>query len=147
MNIKIATKEDKAEWLRLRLALWADVSEMLHNTEIDAMLFNPDRFRTYLAYTSPHECSGFLEASIHEIIDEGCVIKHVGYLEGWYVKPVYRRKGIGTKLIQTAEQWFLEQGLSEVVVDTDLDNAVSQKAYKALGYQEIDRFVLYKKVL
>ncbi len=27
---------------------------------------------------------GFLEASIHEIIDEGCVVKHIGYIEGWY---------------------------------------------------------------
>lgn len=147
MYIKIASSEDKPEWSRLRLALWPEVIEGLHNNEIDAMLSKPDRFVSFLAYNTPDHIIGLLEASIHEIIDEGCVVKNVGYIEGWYVEPEYRRKGIGTKLIKSAEQWVLEKGLSEVAVDTNLENVVSQKAYQTLGFKEIDRLVLYKKPL
>lgn len=147
MNTKIASKEDKTEWLRLRMVLWTDVSKEIHEKEISTMLSNPERFITFIAYDSHNLSIGFLEASIHEIIDEGCVVKHFGYIEGWYIEPNYRRKGFGAELVKTSEQWALEQGLKEMAVDTNLDNIQSQNAYQALGYKEQDRFILYRKVL
>ena len=147
MNIKIASEGDKTEWLRLRMALWSDVSKDIHEKEISAMLSNPERFITFIAYDSPNFSIGFLEASIHEIIDEGCVVKHIGYIEGWYIEPNYRRKGFGAELVKTVEKWVSEQGLKEIAVDTNLDNIQSQNAYQALGYKEQDRFILYRKIL
>lgn len=147
MNIKIASKEDKTEWLRLRLALWPEVSTALHEKEIDAMIFNPERFAAFLAYNSSDQMIGFLEVSTHELIDEGCDIKQIGYIEGWYVDPGYRRKGVGAELVSKAEQWVEKQGLKAIAVDTNLENDISQKAYQALGYQEVDRLILYKKAL
>jgi len=84
MNIKIASKEDKTEWLKLRMVLWTDVSKEIHKKEISTMLSNPERFITFIAYASHNLSIGFLEASNHEIIDEGCVVKHIGHIEGWY---------------------------------------------------------------
>jgi aminoglycoside 6'-N-acetyltransferase I len=147
MNIKIASEEDKTEWLRLRMALWPDVSKEIHEKEISAMLSNPERFITFIACDSPNFTIGFLEASIHEIIDEGCVVKNIGYIEGWYIDPKYRRKGVGAELVKSAEKWAIEKRLNEMAVDTNLDNIQSQNAYQALGYKEQDRFILYRKVL
>jgi len=147
MNIKIALEEDKTEWLKLRMALWPDVSKKIHEKEISAMLSKPERFITFIACDSPKFSIGFLEASIHEIIDEGCVIKNIGYIEGWYIEPKYRRKGVGAELVKSAEKWAIEQELNEMAVDTNLNNIQSQNAYQALGYKEQDRFILYRKVL
>ena len=147
MTIKIASKENETEWLRLRMALWPDVSKKIHEKEIIAMLSDPERFITFIAYDSSNLSVGFIEASIHEIIDEGCVVKNIGYIEGWYIDPKYRKKGIGAELVKSAEKWVLQKGLKEIAVDTNLDNIQSQNAYKALGYKEQDRFILYKKVL
>ena len=147
MNIKIASEEDKPEWLKLRMALWPDVSKEIHEKEISEMLSKPERFITFIACDFPNHSIGFLEASIHEIIDEGCVVKNIGYIEGWYIEPEYRKKGIGAELVKTAEKWASEKGLKEMAVDTNLDNIQSQSAYQALGYKEKDRFILYRKVL
>ena len=147
MNIKIASKENETDWLRLRMVLWPDASKEIHEKEIRAMLSNPKRFITFIAYDSSNLSIGFIEASIHEIIDEGCVVKNIGYIEGWYIEPEYRKKGIGAELVKTAEKWASEKGLKEMAVDTNLDNIQSQSAYQALGYKEQDRFILYRKVL
>ena len=148
MNIKIASKENETDWLRLRMVLWPDVSKEIHEKEMRAMLSNPERFITFIAYDSSNLSSiGFIEASIHEIIDEGCEIKNIGYIEGWYIEPKYRRKGFGSELVKSAEKWASQKGLKEIAVDTDLDNIQSQSAYQALGYKEQDRFILYRKVL
>ena len=129
------------------MALWPDVSKEIHKKEIRAMLSDPERFITFIAYDSTNISTGFLEASIREVIDEGCIVKHIGYIEGWYIKPDYRRKGFGAALVQTVEKWVSEQGLKEIGVDTNPDNIQSQNAYQALGYKEQDRYVLYRKIL
>jgi aminoglycoside 6'-N-acetyltransferase I len=147
MDIKIASQADSREWSRLRAALWPDVPQEMHDKEIAAMLSNTGRFVTYLSNDSKGHATGFIEVSIHEIIDEGCVVKHIGYIEGWYVEPDSRRKGYGTDLIKAAEKWVSEQGLTEIAVDTNLDNLPSQSAYQNLGYAEQDRLILYRKVL
>ena len=64
------------------MVLWPDVSKKIHEKEISTMLSNPERFITFIAYDSHNLSIGFLGASIHEIIDEGCVVKHIGYIVG-----------------------------------------------------------------
>ena len=118
MNIKMASKENETNWLRLRMVLWPDVSKKIHEKEIRAMLSNPKRFITFIAYDSSNRSIGFIEASIREIIDEGCEIKNIGYIEGWYIEPKYRRKGFGAELVKSAEKWVSQKGLKEIAVDT-----------------------------
>jgi GNAT superfamily N-acetyltransferase len=42
----------------------------------------------------------------------GCCnpVHPVGYIEGWYVAPKYRRRKVGTKLVAAAEEWARDQG-------------------------------------
>jgi len=140
-----ASYQYKAEWLQLRLSLWPEVSKEVHEKEIEQMLSSTERFVVFFSIESDKDILGFLEASIREIIDEGCVFKKIGYIEGWYVKPKHRNKGIGCSLAIAAEKWMLDQGLKEIGSDTDIENIISQKAHHSLGYREVDRLILYRK--
>jgi aminoglycoside 6'-N-acetyltransferase I len=71
----------------------------------------------------------------------------VGYLEGWYVSPDWRRRGVGGRLIAAAEAWARRQGCREMASDTWIDNVDGQSAHEALGYEVVDRCVNYRKLL
>ncbi|MCV4567098.1 GNAT family N-acetyltransferase, partial [Escherichia coli] len=71
----------------------------------------------------------------------------VGYLEGWYVEPEFRRTGIGRRLVAFAEQWAKAKGCSEMGSDAEIGNETSISAHLGLGYQITSRLVHFRKVL
>jgi aminoglycoside 6'-N-acetyltransferase I len=71
----------------------------------------------------------------------------VGYIEGWYVAPDLRGMGIGRRLVQAAEDWARSNGCREMASDCTLDNDLSLRAHLALGYEETERLVHFRKVL
>lgn len=77
---------------------------------------------------------------------EGCRISPVPYIEGRSVDDM-RRSGLGGCLVQVAEDWARSKGFSEMASDTQLDNEVSQQAHQALGYEEVERIVCFRKEL
>ena len=89
---------------------------------------------------------GFAELSIRNIVD-GCATDHVAYLEGWYVVPESRRKGIGRALIRAAEQWAVRLGCTEFGSDAEIDNEVSHVAHLRSGFQETGRVRTFRKQL
>jgi len=90
---------------------------------------------------------GFLEAGLRSHA-EGCDTSHsVGYVEGWYVDPVYRRKGVGAQLLAEAEAWARTQGCREMASDTWPENIISQRVHQTLGFEEAGRSVNYRKRL
>jgi aminoglycoside 6'-N-acetyltransferase I len=89
---------------------------------------------------------GFAEVDLRPFAD-GCRSSPVGYLEGWYVVPEYRRKGVGRALVRRAESWVQDRGCTEMGSDTELENAISQEAHRALGYREVNRLVHLRRTL
>jgi aminoglycoside 6'-N-acetyltransferase I len=71
----------------------------------------------------------------------------VGFVEGWYVEPDHRRRGIGRALARAAEDWARSNGCTEIASDTWADNEPSQRAHDALGFEVVDRCVHYRKAL
>lgn len=147
MTIKMASEKHKTEWLRMRMALWPDVSKVIHEREMDAMISDSERFAVFIVPGPNDRLLGFVEVSIREIIDEGCIFKYIGYIEGWYVEPDWRGKGIGGELVKVAERWALGKGMTEMGSDTGMEHIESQKAHQALGFKEQDRLILYRKTL
>jgi putative acetyltransferase len=143
---------DQADWVRMRTSLWPDEGE--HAEEV-AAFFAADTFRwsepflswmVFVAERPDGGLCGFVETSIRPHVD-GCSTRPVGYVEGWYVDPDVRRQGIGRMLVAAAERWAAAQGCREMASDAHLWNTVSHEAHKALGFEEGNRLVHFRKAL
>jgi aminoglycoside 6'-N-acetyltransferase I len=147
-TIRSVTAADTNEWLRMRHALWPDGSRAEHRQDIDRYLAGDRRepAEVLLALTADMKPVGFAELSIRNIVDS-CSTDRVAYLEGWYVDPASRRRGIGRALIQAAEQWGIRQGCTEFGSDTEIDNEVSHAAHLRSGFQETGRVRTFRKRL
>ncbi len=147
MPIRDATHDDQSDWLRMRSALWPHASAAEHRAEMAEQLADQHRtFAVFVADGRDGQLIGFLEASLRRYA-EGCDTSPVGYIEGWYVDGAARRQGIGEQLVGAAEQWARDRGCTEMASDCLIDNAVSWQAHLALGYEEAERLIHFRKLL
>lgn len=100
----------------------------------------------FVAQTAEGSLVGFAEVDLRPYVD-GCRTSPVGYLEGWYVAPAFRRRGTGRALVRAAESWARSIGCAEFASDTGIANRVSQRAHRALGFEETERLVLFRRTL
>jgi len=134
-------------WLELRQALWPDSSRQEHLAEITDVLSDPQRYINLIAYTTDGHPVGLAEASLRRDYVNGTEHSPVVFLEGLYVVAEQRRQGIAEQLIDAVAQWGREQGCGEMASDTGLENLLSQTVHKALGFEETERVVYFKKAL
>ena len=136
---------DRAEWLRMRMALWDDCPDQQQVQEMEQIL-GSDTEEVFVAERPGGGLCGFLEAALRSRAD-GCDSTPVGYIEGWYVDPDMRRHGVGRALVEEAEAWARARGCRQMASDAELWNEVSHQAHGALGYEETGRVVQFMKDL
>jgi aminoglycoside 6'-N-acetyltransferase I len=78
---------------------------------------------------------------------EGCETDRVAFVEGWYVDNDHRGRGVGAALMRAAEEWGRASRCTELGSDTQLWNEPSIAAHKALGFEEVERLVAFRKAL
>lgn len=149
--IRSAGPEDSGELARMCHLLWPDESLERHAEAIAPLLAGRPRGNlpavVFVAQDQDGSLIGFIEVSLRSHAD-GCDPSHpVGFIEGWYVKPVFRGMRIGAKLLREAERWASEAGCHEMASDTWVDNLDSQRVHEALGFEVVDRCVHYRKLL
>jgi aminoglycoside 6'-N-acetyltransferase I len=130
----------------MRQALWPDEQDD-HTGEIEA--FFAGRLRMpiqVLLAVQGAAVVGFVELSIRAYA-EGCRTDRVAFLEGWYVVPEARRKGVGRALVAASENWGRAQGCTEFGSDAVYGNTTSQVAHKALGFEEVVQIRCFRKDL
>lgn len=71
----------------------------------------------------------------------------VPFLEGIWVVPQFRRRGISARLIAYLETFVAVRGFREIGSDTSIDNHASQAAHSAWGFSETERVVYFRKSL
>ena len=145
MIIRPVEERDFDEWLRMRLTLWSDQSVDDLRPEMAALCAD-ESTSTFVADRGNGTLGGFVEAGQRKYAED-CATSPVGYIEGWYVDADLRAQGIGRALVQAAEQWALAQGFTEMGSDTWIDNEVSYRAHLAIGYEEAERLIHFKKRL
>src|SRR5687768_9312051 len=103
MLIRSARQTDRECWERMREALWPSTSGK-HAGEIDRYFAGKLRepIEVLIAFDDRRAALGFIELSIRAYA-EGCVTDRVAFVEGWYVEPAARGKGVGAALIGAAE--------------------------------------------
>lgn len=145
MVIRPITKADAAQWARLRNLLWPSDD---HGTEVAEFFVSgkPTIAHVLLAFDADGRAIGFAEMSIRPYA-EGCYSGRVAFLEGWFVEPSARNHGVGAALVRAVEDWGRAQGCTELGSDTNLENHASAMAHKALGFDEVERIICFRKPL
>jgi aminoglycoside 6'-N-acetyltransferase I len=145
MIIRAIREGDRHDWVRLRDALWPG-SRADHEAEARAYFIQPQRAAPVFVAEIEGRITGFLELDYRQYAP-GCPTSPVPFIEGWYVEPGSRRRGIGRALIRAAEDHARAAGFVEIASDADIANADSLAAHHALGYVEVERVVCFRRSL
>jgi aminoglycoside 6'-N-acetyltransferase I len=132
MEIIHVTNEHARIWAQLCHELWP------HNTVQDMLeaYDHGDYQNEYVAKTGD-VCAAFISLSVRTDYVEGKTgSKPVGYVEGIYVRPEYRKRGIAKELVDFAKKWSDDQGCSMLASDCALSNEESRSFHNALGFHE-----------
>lgn len=90
---------------------------------------------------------GFANLSIRYDYVQGCETTPVAYLEGIYVDQKYRNRGYGRDLAKACEDWAKDRDIKEFASDCELTNSSSFAFHKAIGFEETNRIICFKKDL
>jgi aminoglycoside 6'-N-acetyltransferase I len=142
--VRPLTQTDVAAWVRMRMALWPDAAEPDLRHEAEAYSRGEGLLETVLVAERAGEIVGMVELSLRSYA-EGCSTAPVPYVEGWYVDPGARRSGVGRALLAAVERWAYERGHSEIASDAAIDNQASEQAHRALGFEEVERVIHFRK--
>jgi aminoglycoside 6'-N-acetyltransferase I len=145
VRIRPCREADLGAWTALREALWPWLKD-----EPDVMapdMLSRDDMSVFLAVDADDLAIGFAEVALRRDYVNGCETSPVGFLEGIYVDPAHRLGGIARALCDEAERWSVRQGCTEFASDALLDNVESHAMHDALGFEETERVVYFRKVL
>jgi len=149
--IRSAHLADQQQIAQLCAQLWPDATAEEHAQDLVPSLAGTPKtllpHRIFVAETADKQIIGFVEVDLRSHADGCDYTRPVGFLEGWLVSEKYRRQGIAARLLQAAEDWARQQGCKEIASDTWLDHTVSQQTHEALGFEEVDRCIHYRKAL
>ncbi|WP_119304483.1 aminoglycoside 6'-N-acetyltransferase [Dongia deserti] len=149
MNVRLATKADADAWLAMRVALWPDADPDALRGDVTAFFTarsEPLMPHQVFVAEADGKLVGMLELSLRPYVD-GCDSSPVPFIEAWYVTPDKRQQGIGGALVKAAEQWAIEHSHTEIASDSLLENKVSERAHGALGFEEVERAIRFRKAL
>jgi|GEM_PF-127837 len=136
MIVPVSTKNEK-EWIELCIALWPDT------TAQDLIEGRAAYKLSDFLYYIDDEAVAFISLSVRHEYVEGTETPPVGYLEGIYVKPAFRKRAIARELVSYAKEWAFSQGCNEMASDVELHNEDSQLFHEKIGFAEANRVVCY----
>jgi aminoglycoside 6'-N-acetyltransferase I len=144
--IESCTSVHQPGWLELRSTLWPDEPGE-HLAAMAEQLAAPQRYAQFVSYGADGAAAGLVEAAIRSDYVNGTETSPVAFLEGIYVAPAYRQQGWARKLVDAVVAWALAQGCTELASDAALENVDSHRMHEALGFDETERVVYFRRVL
>ena len=132
------TKEHENAWAEMCVELWPELT-----VDTVLKLSHDGLFKNEFLYYDDGKLAAFLSLSLRSDYVEGTNSRLVGYIEGLYVKPEFRRKGIAEKLVEYATTWSKGFGCTELASDCTVDNEGSQIFHEHMGFTETIRKVCY----
>lgn len=74
-----------------------------------------------------------LQSQRHELADG----VNRAYIYGFRIRPSYRSQGLGTRLLEVAEQDLAQRGFTWAVLNVGRDNLDARRLYERLGYRVV----------
>ena len=143
--IKRAKTEDAEVLAGLAIQMWTDHDLEDLTEEFHQMVTN-DEAACFIKYFDGKPI-GFSQCQLRRDYVEGTESSPVGYLEGIFVSDEYRTRGYASELLSECEKWAKEKGCTEFASDCELDNLDSFRFHMALGFEEANRIICFRKNL
>jgi len=142
MIVRPATTADFPAWAAMRGRLWPDEDPV----ELERELTVEEPGLLGLVAEEEGRLIGFAEASVRSVA-EGAPPGPAAYLEGIWVEPERRRRGIGRALLAAVEAWARREDLAWLGSDALIDNRLSHDWHCGAGFAEVERLVVFGKPL
>ncbi len=131
-------EDSRVEWATLCAELWPD-----HTVESMLAEKAGGGYEDEFLYWLESEPVALLSLALRYDYVEGAESSPVGYIEGIYVKPQHRHKGIARELVEYAKEWSVKKGCAELASDCELHNEMSRKFHHHVGFQEANTIVCF----
>lgn len=141
--IKSAVKEDAGILAELAIKMWDDASISELEQEFEELIVS-DKAKCFIKYVDGIAV-GFAQCQLRTDYVEGTDSSPVGYLEGIFVEDKYRKCGYARELLRECENWAKEKQCTEFASDCELVNEESLRFHMALGFEEVNRIICFKK--
>ena len=132
--------------LALRRALWSGCPQEEQLAQMAAFAAEPARYAQFIAYEAGTP-AGLAAAALRHDYVNGAASSPAVFLEGLYVVPRLRRRGIARLLVAAVAAWARESGCRELTSDALQGNRASHASHRALGFEETEPVVFYRKDL
>lgn len=141
--IKRATEIDALALAKLAVQMWSN--HTLSELESDfAEIISNENAVCFMKYVEGKPI-GFAQCQLRYDYVEGTQTSPVGYLEGIFIQEEYRHKGFAKELLQKCEKWANDKACSEFASDCELNNIDSLKFHLAVGFEEVNRIICFRK--
>lgn len=141
--IKRAKVEDAEILAALAIQMWTEHDSEDMAEEFRELVMNEEAV-CFIKYEDEKPI-GFAQCQLRYDYVEGIESSPVGYLEGILIVDRYRKKGYAAELLAECEKWAKEKGCTEFASDCELANEESLKFHMALGFEEANRIICFRK--
>lgn len=143
--IKQATQKDVPILAKLAIQMWNDNTLSGLESEF-ADIIGSENAACFIKYVEDKPV-GFAQCQLRYDYVEGTETSPVGYLEGIFIQEEFRHMGFAKELLQKCEKWASGKKCSEFASDCELNNIDSIKFHLAMGFDEVNRIICFKKNL
>ena len=146
MKIREVNIADKPAWLALRRRLRPALSDQQHARDWNRMMEQRGQRTTLLCVDGQGALLGMIDVS-RRAQDDELGSDPVAYVDALHVEPAQAREANARRLAEAAASWAQARGCRVLATDTSLDNQWQQKLFLELGFEELARKVVYRRVL
>lgn len=125
------------------LELWPEHTKEEMHADLQTVLSKEDA--AFFLLFVEGRAIGFAQVSLRYGYVEGTQTSPVGYLEGIYIEPNHRRRGLGRSLVTACEVWVRRKGCEEFASDCELANEESLLFHLRTGFLEANRIICFTK--
>lgn len=141
MNIEKLSLKNMKAMAALMVEFWPE-SSFDEEYKYALMILNSNK-KTAFLYKISEQYVGFIYLTLRSDFVEGATQNPVGYVEAIYLKPDFRRKGIGKVLLEKGESWARLKGCTQLASDAEITNENSIRFHKKSGFTEANRVVCF----